>query len=67
MSTIANILLSPMLLGSAPATIKLPEMKYDHSIQQSVVKNPRDIKTAMTFSGTQTFAPNGQPRDADND
>jgi hypothetical protein len=57
-------LITPLMLATAPIAINVPESKYDHSAQVSVHKN---LKLAATFSGTQTYAANGKPFDADND
>lgn len=57
-------LITPLMLATAPIAIDVPKSDYDHSAQVSVQKN---LKLAITYSGTQTFGANGQPRDADND
>jgi hypothetical protein len=46
-------------------TIVVPEGNYDHGSQVSTYK--AGTKLAMTFNGSQTYAPNGRPNDADND
>jgi len=65
-----HVLLTPLLLAGAPATVTLPEMIYDHALQRSVVIQS-NIQQAqfrpMTMNGTQTFNASGRPWDADND
>ena len=56
-------LVTPLMLATAPITIDVPKDKYDHSAQVSVHKN---LKLAITFSGTQTLM-YGKPNDNDND
>jgi hypothetical protein len=57
-------LITPLMLATSPMSIDVPDSKYDHGAQVSVQKN---LKIAVTMSGTQTFDVNGKPRDADND
>jgi hypothetical protein len=57
-------LITPLMLATSPMTIDVPDAKYDHSAQVSVQKN---LKLAMTMSGTQTYNINGRPVDNDND
>ncbi|MBI1180821.1 MAG: hypothetical protein GC201_09705 [Alphaproteobacteria bacterium] len=62
---ISVALLTPMLLASSPAQVTLPDIKYDHTTQVQVGKS--EAAAMPTFSGTQTFMPNGKPFDSDND
>jgi putative ATP-grasp target RiPP len=66
-------LITPLILATAPTTITVPEVKYDHVLQvsrQVEVKTGRPVEVAQrptTWNGTQTYDYNGKPRDSDND
>jgi hypothetical protein len=62
-------LLTPFMLVTSPATFPpLPPAHYDHQSQR-VIPEGKKMQLANTFSanGTQTYAYNGRPSDADND
>jgi hypothetical protein len=59
-------LVTPLMIATAPIAIDVPKGAYDHAAQ--VTKYQDGYKMAFpTFNGTQTFAANGRPFDADND
>ncbi|MDR3558759.1 MAG: hypothetical protein P4L61_04475 [Candidatus Pacebacteria bacterium] len=63
-------LLTPFMLVTSPATFPpLPPARYDHHSQRLISEGEK-TKTAyntFTSNGTQTYAYNGRPSDADND
>jgi hypothetical protein len=64
-----TMLLTPLLLTAEPVRLEVPDMTYNHSTQTSTVRAGVDNRTklALTMNGTQTYAFNGRPYDADND
>jgi hypothetical protein len=65
MLTIAA-LITPLALAAAPAAITIDEQtKYSH--QEQVVVSMNNEPIYSTSSGTQTFDPQGKPRDSDSD
>ena len=66
-------LITPLILATAPTTVTVPEVKYDHILQvsrQVDVKTGQPVEVAQrqpTYSGTQTYGADGRPRDSDND
>jgi hypothetical protein len=62
-------LITPLLLATAPIHIELPEIRYDHTTQQSIQLAEYKNQTSFTY-GTQTGGqgPNPiAPRDQDTD
>ena len=56
---------TPAMLGQAKARIDLPKsMTYSHREQAGQGADPIRM---LTWNGTQTFDPRGNPRDSDND
>ena len=61
-------LLTPLMLATTPATFDMPTLNYDHSSQLSNgAIYASGTLNSNTFNGTQTYAPNGRPSDADGD
>jgi hypothetical protein len=59
-------LLTPLLIATAPMTVIVPEMQYNHGTQ--MVERPvEEIYQSRTWNGTQTFDWQGRPNDSDND
>jgi hypothetical protein len=57
-------LLTPLILASAPAIVEVDNTaKYDHATQITVA----GVVRTTTYGATQTFDPNGRPRDNDSD
>jgi hypothetical protein len=61
--------LTPLMLATTPATVKLDEdVRYSHEQQMSVGKVDLAFRiSTFTANGTQTFDYNGRPWDADSD
>jgi len=61
-------LITPLLLATAPVMIEIPQGSYDHRAQITTYTGQGEgFGNMRTWSGTQTFAPNGRPMDSDND
>jgi hypothetical protein len=67
----AGLLITPMLLSTAPLSIQAGEQfSYDHGAQVNTRADGRVAANTMsstTFGGTQTFDYSGNPNDSDND
>ena len=67
----AGMLLTPLLLSTAPLSIQAgEEFSYDHGLQVNTQADGRVVANTMgsnTFNGTQTYDYAGNPNDADND
>jgi len=62
-------MVTPQTLSKRPLAIVLPELSYDVYTQSNFGKStPKEIRLmGTTYNATQTFNPNGTPRDRDND
>jgi len=63
-------LITPLMLATAPTTVVMPEVEYNHKTQQSeVVAQWTGVPTPYTKTpnGTRTYSGNGAPVDSDND
>lgn len=66
-------LLTPLMLTTVPVTLsETAPTVYDHKAQRTIVEKGSEYKqTAQyrttSYNGTQTYAYNGRPNDADND
>lgn len=58
-------LITPLMLATAPIQIDLPEIRYDHSTQQSIQLSEYKNQTSYTY-GTHT-GHYGGPQDQDTD
>jgi len=67
----AGMLLTPMLLSSAPLSIQAGEdFSYDHGLQVNTQADGRVMSntySSTTYNGTQTYNYKGDPSDSDND
>ncbi len=72
----AIVLLTPLMLASATATLDLPPAQYSHALQThsgfelnllNVQYRTGGCFSTFTANGTQTFGYDGRPNDADSD
>lgn len=70
--TMAALLLTPLMLATAPVTLELPASQYNHASQTQqgfhlAQYNTGYCFTTSTFNGTATYDYNGKPYDNDSD
>lgn len=60
-------LITPLMLATAPMTVPTEPLKYSHETQQVQSQGYQVAQRLSTPGSTQTYDPNGRPRDSDND
>ena len=58
---------TPLMLATAPVQIDLPQVKYDHTSQQSIQLSENKNQTSYTYGTASGYLPSGKPSDQDTD